>query len=207
MLAVLLPCAGSPQLAVAAPMDPRPGIGRSTAEPTGTALELPVGLMSPERFAGYSEDHCRRDDDSRTDLEIGHGLNVQVCLSLINTTAQPITLSLPAGLIFVSWDDETQNGLLITTETFEIPPGDEPFFVRLGLHCLNIGRSPSGLGDDFRLGPVTGDPLLHRLLERLDGHQLTDEDVMYVQNLVWNATDDISLTPPDRAWLAALADR
>lgn|SRR5690606_20525228 len=46
---------------------------------------------------------------------------VRVCLGFTNTTNEAITITIPKGLIIISTDDKTQNGLVIKVETIEIP--------------------------------------------------------------------------------------
>lgn len=197
-----------PTVARAAASDPRPGIGRSDEDPVGQPFNLPPGLILKEPIDGHDQDRCKREGEP-TDLRIGHGTNVDLCLSFTNTTPAPIQVRLPAGLIFVSLSDETQNGLLIITETFEVPPGDNPYFVRLALHCLNIGRAPGGARDFFRIGPITEDERLLSVIAMLDGLKIRDdlEDHVGVQDYVWNASDNERLYDHDRTWLANLQSR
>lgn len=196
LFAVLL-VGGPPALA----SDDRAGIGSSKAWPAGRTFEWPEGLAVPEVFHGYHNNDCRRREKRKPDAERGVGNYVQICLGMINTTGAPIRLELPAGLLFVSVEDDTQNGLLINVETFEIPPSDEPYFVRLNLWCANADRSPGGLGDDFNIGPVTEDAGIVALIQTLAGRTITRDDWAAVQDLVWQVTDGKELTPRARAFL------
>lgn len=179
----------------------RPGLGPSNEDPVGRPFTLPPGIILQEPIKGYHRDDCRREDEDRHDIEAGNGLYIQICLAFTNTTGAPISVQLPPGLLFVSFDDATQNGLVITVETFEIPPGDEPYFVRLRLQCANEKRDPGAYTDTFRLGPITEDPALVALLEQLGDRPLTREDTARVQRLVWQATDGSAAQTADRQWL------
>ncbi len=190
---------GEPGLARA--QDARPGIGPSTERPVGRQFEWPAGVVPPDRFQGYSENDCRRRPEEPTDEVRGLETYVRICLALYNTTSAPIRVDLPAGLLFVSVDDETQNGLLINLETFEIPPGDEPYFAKLYLWCANANRSPSGYMDEYETGPVTEDRKILDVINRLAGRPLTQEDVRFVQAVIWSATDDKELADYEQAWL------
>lgn len=181
--------------------DARPGIGPSRERPVGREFDWPPGIAVPDRFHGYVNNHCRRPEEREADEVRGVGNHVRLCLSVINTTSAPIRLELPAGLLFVSVEDKTQTGLLINVETFEIPPGDEPYFVKLLLWCANADRSPGGIGDDFLIGPVTEDPGIVALIQRLAGRPIAEQDWAAVQDVVWNVTDGKELTPRARAWL------
>ncbi|SEL03668.1 hypothetical protein SAMN05444354_103369 [Stigmatella aurantiaca] len=177
--------------------DEKPGIGPSTKDPVGTPFEWPAGLIVKEPIDAYDEDHCYRDDQKEREV-YGHGGNVRLCLGFTNTTNQPITVSLPAGLIFVSLNTESQNGLLVQVETFEVPPGDQPFFVNLGLQCLNAGRDPGFIGDTYKKGPVTQDEELREFLDILKNKKLTLDNAHIVQDALWNVTDGDGLTARDR---------
>ncbi|WP_225413441.1 hypothetical protein [Stigmatella hybrida] len=177
--------------------DEKPGIGPSTKDPVGTPFEWPAGLTVKEPIDAYQRDHCYREDQEERE-EQGYGTNVPLCLGFTNTTNQSIRVDLPAGLIFISFDTESQNGLLIQTETFEVPPGDQPFFVKLGLQCLNLDRSPGFTGDTYKKGPVTQDQELLEFIRLLEGRTLTAQEEPVVQNALWNITDYGGLTEEDR---------
>lgn len=182
--------------------DARPGIGPSTERPIGQTFEWPEGLATPERFKGYDANDCRRQPEEPTDETRGLQTYVRVCLAVLNRTQSTIRLDLPAGLIFVSVDEETQNGLLIKLETFEIPPGEEPYFVKLYMWCANADRSPSAYWDEYELGPVTEDQKILRVIRQLAGRELTQDDVGIVQGILWNATDGKELSDYHHTWLA-----
>ncbi|KAK0350523.1 hypothetical protein LTR94_028686, partial [Friedmanniomyces endolithicus] len=103
--------------------DVRAGIGRSKSEPVGELFTLPEGVTIGEPIGAYIEDHCFPEDQDEQ-LREGHGANIRMCVGFTNTLPTAVTVRLPAGLIFVSFDTRSQNGLLIQTETFEVPPGD-----------------------------------------------------------------------------------
>ncbi|KAK0351079.1 hypothetical protein LTR94_026423, partial [Friedmanniomyces endolithicus] len=150
---------------------------------------------------GYDPNDCRRRPEEPTNEERGLRTNVRTSMAVLNTTSTPIRLELPAGLLFVSIDDETQNGLLINVEAFEIPPGDEPYFVKLTMWCANADRSPSSYTDEFELGPVTEDQKILRAIAQLAGRSLTQRDAHIVQDIIWSATDGKELDDYHREWL------
>ena len=157
----------------------RPGIGDVAGEPVGAAFDWPPGIVVPEPIDAFDEDRCGREEE-RPLKSTGASGNVRLCLSLVNTTSRPIQVTLPAGLIFVSLDTESQNGLLLQVETFEVPPGDEPVFLDIGLQCLNAGRSPAFIGDQYRLGPVTEDPSLLEFMDLIRDKVLTLDNAAVV---------------------------
>lgn len=179
----------------------RAGMGPSTARPMGTAYTLPAGLQLKEPIDGFDKFECYR-DEQKDRPERGDGGLVRLCLQFTNTTQQPITVRFPEGLIFISLSDETQNGLLLKLETFEVPPG--PYSVDLLLACLNANRDVTAPGDDYTLGPVTTDPDVKELLDLVKDKELTADTSPIVQNALWNITDHEGLTPQDRANLNGL---
>lgn len=181
--------------------DHRPGMGPSTDRPVGRTFDWPPGLVVPHHFKGYDPNDCRRRPEDPTDEARGLQTYVRIYLAVMNTTPAPIRLTLPAGLLFVSVDDETQNGLLISVETFEIPPGDEPYFVKLTVWCANENRSPSSSRDEFELGPVTDDQRILQAIEQLAGRTLVQADAHIVQDIIWHATEGKELDDYHHEWL------
>ncbi|WP_292035642.1 MULTISPECIES: hypothetical protein [unclassified Brevundimonas] len=172
----------------------------------GAEFAWPAGIVVQEPIDAFDEDRCGAEED-RPLKATGASGNVRLCLSLINTTSRPIQVRLPAGLIFVSLDTESQNGLLLQIETFEVPPGDMPYFVDVGLQCLNAGRSPGFIGDRYRPGPVTEDPALLDFVALIQDKALTLENAAVVQDTLWRITDGEGLTAADRRELARLERR
>jgi hypothetical protein len=181
--------------------DPRPGIGPSTERPVGRPVDLPPGLVI-DHLASHDGNECRRRPGEREQEVRGVGIHVRLCIAFRNTTSAPIRFDLPPGAMFVSFDDEVQNGLLITVETFEVDPDDMPYYVALNLWCANADRSPAGGGGQgFELGPVTEDDRILAMIRSLAGREITREAWGMVQAVVWNATDGKELSSAERAWL------
>ena len=185
---------------------PTAGVGPSTARPGGPVFALPPGLSLKEPMLGYRESDCRIDKKTPP-VHLGPPETpVLLCLAFFNATATPIRVRLPAGLVFISRNQTTQNGLLIQVETFEAPPGE--FFVKLNLLCLNSGRNGSKPGDEFELGPVLADKdpaweLINALKDKsIDSTEGRAPSRM--QAALWNITDGDGLTSVDRARIAAL---
>lgn len=200
MSAVALMALASPA-GQALAQEPRPGLGPSTADPVGRPFEWPPGLIPEQPVKGYDADDCRRRPGETHDEERGVALYVRLCLGVTNTTPSPIRLELPAGLLFVSFDDETQNGLLITVETFEIPPGDEPYYIALNLWCANADRSPASYMDAYEVGPITEDRKIVDLITQIGNRTITLDDHTTVQDLIWHATDGQEVEPRQQRWL------
>lgn len=183
--------------------DVRAGIGRSKSEPVGQPFVLPEGVTIGEPIGAYIEDHCFPDDQDEQ-LREGHGANIRMCVGFTNTSPTAVSVRLPAGLVFVSFDTRSQNGLLIQTETFEVPPGDSPYFVSLALQCLNANRSTGRARDTYRVGPITQDQSIQHLIQLLAGKTLTEEHIPEVQNALWSITDGQGLQARDLEALGAI---
>lgn len=182
------------------------GIGPSTARPEGPVFELPAGLELQQPALGHEDSACRLDDDTDP-IHLGPPeSSVLLCLAFVNTTGAPMQVRLPAGLVFISRSETTQNGLLIQVETFEAPPGS--FFVKVNLLCLNSGRSSSGPGDAYELGPVL-EPRspVWELIDALASKSIDSMEARApsrMQAALWNITDGDGLTSVDRSRIAQL---
>lgn len=192
----------------------KPGLGDSTASPTGTPFTLPPGLELDEQPRGYSFYGDERCPDIDEALVHGSGGLVTLCLSFRNTTSDPIELVLPPGLIFVSKSLDLQNGLLTEPVGLLIPPESVESIV-VATYCANLFRSVPGGGEEYSIGPITDDPDLLELLEILGGVDLPSryddsEDAEYVaetvQGAVWDITDWGGLTDETRAELEAIVE-
>ncbi|HYH96522.1 hypothetical protein [Hyalangium sp.] len=179
----------------------RPGIGRSTAAPVGTPYVLPGGVELLQPIPGYDGDCIPMEQQSQE--EKGSGALVRLCVALRNTASTPVRVELPAGLIFVSDELTTQNGLLVQGVPLEVP-AQQTLYIPLHLYCLNEERAPSSPWDTFTLGPVTQDPRLRELISLVEGKFLPVPGLTEVQAAVSNITDGSGLTPQDRESLRSL---
>lgn len=196
----------TPSAAQARKKTPTAGIGPSTARPEGPVYALQPGLTLKQPALGHQDSECRIDKETPP-IQVGPPQTpVLLCLAFFNATGAPMRVQLPAGLIFISRSEETQNGLLIQVETFEAPPGE--FFVKASLLCLNSSRSSSNPGDEFELGPVLSekDPVweLINALKDKSIDSLEGRAPSRMQAALWNITDGDGLTSVDRARIAAL---
>jgi hypothetical protein len=179
----------------------RPGIGRSTDAPTGTSYVLPGGIELVQPIQGYDVDCIPEEQLSQE--EKGSGSRVRLCLELRNTLAQPVLVELPAGLIFISDELTTQNGLLAQDVAIQVP-AQQSLHVPLHLYCINESRAPAAPWDTFTLGPVTQDPGLRELITLVEDKFLPVPGLIEVQAAVSNVTDGPGLTAQDRESLRRL---
>ncbi len=182
----------------------RPGIGVSTADPTGTPYLLPGGIEIIQPIEGYDA-NCIPPEQTMQEAK-GSGALVRLCLKLRNTRSEPGVVELPPGLIFVSDELTTQNGLLVQDVSIEVP-AQQTLHVPLHLYCLNESRAPSAPWDTFTLGPVTQDPALRELLTLVEDRFLPVSGLTEVQATVSKVTDGPGLMAQDRERLKALPPR
>lgn len=173
---------------------PGPGLGESTADPTGTAYVLPAAVsVQSSPFPGYPS------EVTPPDVALGYGL-VQPVVPLVNSSSGSVTVTFPGGLIFISESDEVQNGILVQERVIVIPPTTTQR-IALGLDCANGGRHAPAEEDLYRFGPVTDNPELLELIGLL-----ADKDISQfsTQFAVWEITDFGGLTDETRAEIEAL---
>lgn len=182
------------------------GIGESLETPTGTPFNLPAGIGLAGIIKGYNTNDCGCDKDD-AGCQIGTGDLVKVCLGLTNTTNKPITVTFPKGLIIISMETETQNGLVIQVETIEIP-ADQTVYYSLGAYCLNSERNPAFVTDVFEFGPVTQNAKLKELMTMVANKRLDNIETRGVlQAALWNITDGDGLTDFDRQYISSIPNK
>lgn len=177
-----------------------PGFGDRGGTPQGTPFKFPTGISIVNAITGGI---C---DDPK--FRIGSGLLVSVCFELRNDTDSEISVSFPAGLVFLSETDAYQHGVVLRTETISIDP-HETVRIALYTYCGNSNRSASDADASYTVGPITNSKLILRLIDDLNGKKIdaidywdeeTDnfrEEYLFeqtkVQTLLWYITegDDI----------------
>lgn len=213
-LCLLATCLFAPLAAQAS--DPTlAGFGGSTAAPVGEPLQLPQGVEVAGPIKGHSifaSENCPPEPEAIK----GSGGMVQLCLPLRYTPPPgappqtPIAVELPPGLIFISDELSTQNGILVKKVRVRIRPG-EIVYLPLALMCMNDTRAISGPGSPYRLGPVTNNAAFRRLFAMLETKKLSSTsfegdgvDVAHVQAAVWALSSGQPLSPETRAAIDAL---
>ncbi|HMR93290.1 MAG TPA: thioester domain-containing protein [Chitinophagaceae bacterium] len=183
------------------------GIGHSPETPSGAAFHLPEGIeLANNVIKGYNRNECacRKEDVA---CHRGSGKLESVCPGFTNTTNQTIMVTVPSGLVIIATSTETQNGLVIQIETFEVPANSTVYY-SVGAYCLNAGRSPSFTGDKFEFGPITQNEHIRELTELVKNKRIdTDDASATVQAALWNITDGDGLTSYDRQAIAVLPNR
>jgi hypothetical protein len=168
------------------------GMGNSVEYPTGTAYKLPKGIVL--HISGTDNKRC----------QLGAGSLVKLSLSLRNKTEEPVTVTLPAGLIFVSQDEKVQNGLLIRDEAVVLAAG-ETYIFNMALFCLNEERAVTKAKDKYKIGPVSEDEDLKALIEQLQDKDLKDEHYLAAaQKAIWDITKGFALTAAQHRTIAQI---
>lgn len=181
--------------------------GASADIAVGADYRLPKGVsVWRNEIKGYDYRSCECRAD-QAHCAIGAGELVRLCLRLRNHTAAPITVTLPAGLIFISENKATQNGLLVRSEILTIPANATVAY-NLALFCLNADRKVTVSGDRYRIGPVTQDAALVAVMLALGEKALADEHSKAVaQEAIWEAVKGNALTTAQHSRIAQLPHR
>ena len=180
------------------------GMGSSNAPPTGATYTWSRDVQVDQPIKG-DDPSCVPDDQHGTP-HVGHGGLVRVCLGFRNTAVVPLTVTLTPGLIFVSDDIGTQNGVVLTKIDIVVPASTTTtWYVPVYLFCLNLGRHPTlDAQDTYQTGPVTDDAAVLELLALLKDKQVPLAFDFTLQQILWDITDGTGLTQDDRNALAAL---
>lgn len=175
------------------------GMGDSTGIPQGEQLVLPTGITIVGTIYGYLCD---------TTYEVGSGSLVEVCVAFFNSSATDITLTIPAGLIFLATDAaENQHGIVMQ-DIHIVLKANKLTRVGIGSFCINSHKSPSSSSDVYTFGPVTSSTLMNQLIgwlktKKVNKTDYTDEDAYYeakstIQGLVWSVSDGPAFEPAIR---------
>jgi hypothetical protein len=127
-------------------------------------------------------------------------------MTLKNTTAAEVSLTIPAGLTFVSKDPATMNGIILHDHTGKVPAnGSVSLYFRP--FSLNRACTAGGKEDRFTVGNIASDPRLREVIslaatKRING----DEGAYALGQMIWDITDESGITDEHRTLLKNAAD-
>ncbi|KQY85028.1 hypothetical protein [Brevundimonas sp. Root1423] len=185
------------------------GIGDSEERPVG-AWTLPDGIVLARPITGYSvftPELCEPAEEP-----VGSGDLVQLCISLRHTGQRngapyrlPIHVEIPAGLIFISDNLSTQNGIILQRFIVEVRPG-QTINIPVFAMCANDGRSGSNPSAGYQLGPVLQNPAFDALFKQLEGKRIPQTGAVDIQAAVWAIAEGDPVSPRHQAYIDALPD-
>jgi hypothetical protein len=112
------------------------GFGSSKRRPEGQPLAFPAGI----KIAG--KPHW--DESCAGKQAFGSGAT-DFCIQLDNSTNAPLTVTIPAGAVFVSENTESPNGLIVKEINLSIPAKSTSTF-HLTTHSINQDRKARPAG-------------------------------------------------------------
>ena len=173
--------------------------------PTGAAFQLPPGItLKGKILGGEGGDDGNGGDGYQPGARLGVSPTyVEVCFTIHNSNAEDDTLRLPAGLIFISKNIETQNGTQVREEVVVVPGGRDTTVI-WELHCLNAHRDPSTEEDEFTIGPVSDHPGLREVIALVAGKLIDQPAASLIGGAIWEVSDFGGLTDETRDALRAL---
>jgi hypothetical protein len=181
--------------------DCKTGKNAPFATPAGTPFTLPTGVVLEGEMTGDVDPHC----SGKSFVEYGSDL-ISICVGLRNTTAADITVTIPAGLVFLAKDPAAQNGIILQSHDLKVPAGAVAYFYFrpfcLNEHCL-FGRKE----DRYTFGNVVSDPRLLEIIglartKKLDGGV---GSFVFAQ-VIWDVTGGDGITAEHRAQLGDAKD-
>jgi len=110
------------------------GLGDNEQSVKGDRFLFPSGIT--EKIQSYAS------SGKTADTTLGSGGNVEVLLSLNNTTSNAILVELPAAVVFQCSSIIYKNGLLIKKIRFSVP-ANAVYNVAVKLYCCNLARDVS----------------------------------------------------------------
>ena len=178
------------------------GANAAFANPAGTPFTLPAGIALEGEMTGDVEVSC----GSSAVVERGSDL-VSICIGLRNSTNADITVTIPAGLVFIAKDPEAQNGIILQSHDLKVPAGEVAYFYFkpfcLNEHCI-YGRKE----DRYTFGNVVSDTGLREIIALADTKKIDGGVGSYVLGqMIWTVTGGKSITDEQRTQLKEAADR
>lgn len=171
------------------------------ATPSGTPFTLPTGVVLEGEMTGDVEPNC----GNESYVEYGSDI-ISICVGLRNTTAADITVTIPAGLVFLAKDPAGQNGIVLQSHDLVVPAGKLAYFYFrpfcINEHCV-YGRKQ----DRYTFGNVVSDPRLRELIALASKKKLDGGVGSYVfARAIWDITDGDGITAEHRADLGNAQD-
>jgi len=174
------------------------------AAPAGTPFTLPTGVtLEGGEMTGDVQQNC----GDQSFVEYGSDL-ISVCVGLRNTTGADITVTIPAGTVFLVKDPAGQNGIILQSHDLQVPAGQVAYFYFrpfcINEHCI-YGRKE----DRYTFGNVASDPKIAELIALAKTKSLKpDSDALVAFGpSVWDITDGDGLTAEHRAQIAMLPNQ
>lgn len=181
------------------------GANAPWAAPIGTAFVLPSGveLVGGEISRNVTEGPCV----ALQPIEYG-GDQLPACITFKNTTAVDITVKFPAGLVFLSKDPETQNGIILQEHDVVVPAGETTSF-RFALFCLNEHCYFGDTTTRFTFGNVSSDPVMLELVALVRGRKMDRNAVstaFFLVRAVWDVTGGRGLSAERKKQITDVPD-
>lgn len=209
-----------------------PGLGNVQGDLTGTPFVLPAGISlngsilgsydvytnpiivaseGGESFYPQKKSDVVVEVEVMVDTVLGSGYNVVLYIPLKNTTASPIEVVLPAGLIIVAGSSDFQDGVLLKKVSFEVP-ANKTYGIILLTYSGNERKSTSLPSITYKWGVVSNVPVLTDLCDRLANKKINYEEFeraseIYniqskeLQNILWAITDDVGAYKNQLEWV------
>ena len=179
--------------------DCKAGKNAAWAMPAGAAFALPAGVSLAGEITGDVAPNC----GDKSFVEYG-GDYLPVCFGLKNTSTADVTVKLPAGLVFLSKNPATQNGIILQSHDLKVAAGATEYF-SFRLFCLNMHCEFGGKADRFTFGNVSNDSKMAELISLAASKKLkVGSDISGALVLaVWDITDGDGLTQEHRSQVQA----
>ena len=140
---------------------------------------LTIGIAAPihsqELFeASAPLEQFIADDDLSVQLtNPGKHMGESIVLEVTNDGYAPRTFSLPAGWVFDSVDEGTQNLLLVRAVELEVPAG-ATVSIACEAYCVEPNKSGPGRGAPYLIGYMGGESTT-QLARFIDAHRFRDQ--------------------------------
>jgi hypothetical protein len=185
------------------PLPCKEGVNAAFANPAGTPFTLPAGI---ELEGGEMTNDLAADCPNDGYFEFGSTL-MTLCMRLRNTGSTPVTVVLPAGLVFVAKNPVAMNGMILQSHELKVPAnGVKSFFGRPFSTNKNCGYYHRD--DRYTFGNVVSDAKVAELVALAKTKSLAGNSQAHevLQPSLRDITDGSGLTAEDRGQIMMVPD-
>jgi len=124
-----------------------------------------------------------------------------LALQVNNPTGSPVVYALPSGLMFNPAEGGVQPMMLLGV-CLTVPPGLSTQCVPA--YCLDVSLAAPSLEDSFTTAGQVTQPCLLEIVALTQGKDLDAQDRWRIQDIVWECTENGTISAEDRAFLENL---
>gem|GEM_PF-3261688 len=166
------------------------GFGDRPGTPSGSPFHFPGNVFVTTPMLGLDT----------TEVAINHFLgvgNIWAIFTMVNYNNEPVTVTFPAGLIFLPDNDSSQNGMTVRSASIYLEPNKKEKIL-LKFFCINHNKLANYV-NYYTTSVISNNDQVVRLINAL---KYKSDSTLYrrthdLGDIVWNISDFSELTQAD----------